>query len=258
VPRSSPVVSALRPDGTISAPYGPGAAMAAALLGFFVMTLDALIVNVALPAVGRGFGGGMTGLQWVVDGYTLMFAALLLSAGSVTDKVGARRAFGAGLAVFVVASAACGLAPNLGVLVGARLVQDAGASMIVPASLALIREAYPDSTRRARAIRRRAQRLPATRRCPRRRGLRRPGHPRRRLPRRPAHQPAAGRTRRSVGNRGRPAAAARRAALTPCPCPAVRHREVLFAAVGQGPVSVMGAGPSMHTCPVRARPCHTP
>ncbi|KPI22726.1 drug resistance transporter, EmrB/QacA subfamily [Actinobacteria bacterium OV320] len=127
-------------------------ALAAALLGFFVMTLDALIVNVALPEIGRGFGGGMTGLQWVVDGYTLMFAALLLSAGSVTDRIGARQAFGAGLVVFTAASAACGFAPNLGVLVGARLVQGAGAAVIVPASLALIREAFPDPARRARAI----------------------------------------------------------------------------------------------------------
>ncbi|WP_405731256.1 MFS transporter [Streptomyces sp. NBC_01537] len=127
-------------------------ALAAALLGFFVMTLDALIVNVALPEIGRGFGGGMTGLQWVVDGYTLMFAALLLSAGSVTDRIGARQAFGAGLVVFTVASAACGFAPNLGVLVVARLVQGAGAAVIVPASLALIREAFPDPARRARAI----------------------------------------------------------------------------------------------------------
>jgi DHA2 family methylenomycin A resistance protein-like MFS transporter len=127
-------------------------ALAAALLGFFVMTLDALIVNVALPEIGRGFGGGMTGLQWVVDGYTLMFAALLLSAGSVTDRIGARQAFGAGLVVFTVASAACGFAPNLGVLIVARLVQGAGAAVIVPASLALIREAFPDPAARARAI----------------------------------------------------------------------------------------------------------
>ncbi|OXY91273.1 MFS transporter [Streptomyces diastatochromogenes] len=129
-----------------------GVALAAALLGFFVMTLDALIVNVALPEIGRGFGAGIAGLQWVVDGYTLMFAALLLSAGSITDRVGARTAFGAGLAVFVAASAACGFAPNLGTLVAARLVQGAGAAVIVPASLALLREAYEDQAQRARAI----------------------------------------------------------------------------------------------------------
>ncbi|MEU1408285.1 MFS transporter [Streptomyces sp. NPDC005728] len=139
-------------SGSPARPHGAGWALVTALLGFFVMTLDALIVNVALPEIGRGFGGGITGLQWVVDGYTLMFAALLLSAGSITDRVGARRAFGAGLGVFVTASAACGFAPSLGVLIAARLVQGAGAAVIVPASLALLREAYPDADRRARAI----------------------------------------------------------------------------------------------------------
>jgi MFS family permease len=77
----------------------PGLALAAALLGFFVITHDAEVVNVALPAMRSELGGGMAGLQWVVDGYTLMFAALLLSAGSLSDRIGARRAFGAGLAL---------------------------------------------------------------------------------------------------------------------------------------------------------------
>src|SRR3954470_7883957 len=94
-------------------PPVPGAALAAALLGLFVLTLDALIVNVALPAIGRDIGGGLTGAQWVVDGYTLVFAALLLSAGSLVDRIGARQAFAAGFAVFVLASAACGLAPEM-------------------------------------------------------------------------------------------------------------------------------------------------
>ncbi len=124
----------------------------AALPGFFVVTLDALVVNVALPVIGRGFGGGITGLQWVVDGYTLMFAALLLSSGALADRVGARRAFAAGLVVFVAASAACGLAPALGVLVAARLVQGAGAAVVLPSSLALLREAFPDQARRAGAV----------------------------------------------------------------------------------------------------------
>lgn len=87
------------------------AALAAAVVGFFVITLDATIVNVALPTIRDELGGGMTGLQWVVDGYTLMFAALLLSAGALSDRIGARRAFGTGVAVFVAASAACGLRP---------------------------------------------------------------------------------------------------------------------------------------------------
>ncbi|GII23598.1 MFS transporter [Planosporangium mesophilum] len=122
------------------------------MLGFFVITLDAVVVNVALPSIRRDLGGGITGLQWVVDGYTLMFAALLLSSGALSDRVGARRAFAAGVTVFVVASAACGLAPNLGALVVARFVQGGGAAVMMPSSMALISQAYADPVRRARAV----------------------------------------------------------------------------------------------------------
>jgi MFS transporter, DHA2 family, methylenomycin A resistance protein len=130
----------------------PAWSLAAALLGFFVVTLDAVIVNVALPGIRRELSGGMSGLQWVADGYTLMFAALLLSAGSLSDRVGARRAFGAGMVAFVLASAACGLAPALPALVAARLVQGSAAAALMPASMALISQAYPDPAARARAL----------------------------------------------------------------------------------------------------------
>ncbi|MFI5963886.1 MFS transporter [Streptomyces asoensis] len=128
------------------------ATLAAAVLGFFVITLDATIVNVALPSIRAALGGGITGLEWVVDAYTLMFAALLLSAGAVSDRVGARKAFAGGLSLFVVASAVCGLAPSLGVLIGARLVQGVGAAVTMPTSMALVRQAFPDPARRARAV----------------------------------------------------------------------------------------------------------
>jgi EmrB/QacA subfamily drug resistance transporter len=117
-----------------------------------MVTLDAVIVNVALPDIRRDLAGGMSGLQWVADGYTLMFAALLLSAGSLSDRAGARRAFGAGLVTFVLASAACGLAPSLPVLVTARLAQGAAAAAMMPSSMALVSHAYPDPVRRARAV----------------------------------------------------------------------------------------------------------
>lgn len=130
----------------------PTLALAVALLGFFTITLDALVVNVALPPIARDLGGGMTGLLWVVDGYTLLFAALLLFAGTLADRIGARQAFGVGLALFVAASAACGLSPTLGLLIASRLAQGAGAAVMLPASLALIREAYADPVQRARAI----------------------------------------------------------------------------------------------------------
>jgi MFS transporter, DHA2 family, methylenomycin A resistance protein len=121
-------------------PSGPGLTLAAAVLGFFVITLDAVVVNVALPSIRGDLGGGVTGLQWVVDGYVLMFAALLLSAGALSDRVGARRAFAAGRSLFVAASAACGPAPSLGVLVAARFVQGAAAAVLMPSSMALIHQ----------------------------------------------------------------------------------------------------------------------
>src|SRR3954447_7645518 len=95
----------------------PRAALAASVLGFFVVTLDATVVTVALPSIRADMGGALTGLQCVVDGYTLMFAALLLTAGALTDRWGARTALGIGVSVFVVASLGCALAPTVAVLV---------------------------------------------------------------------------------------------------------------------------------------------
>ena len=132
--------------------HAPRPALVVAVLGFFIVTLDTLVVNVALPSIGSDLGGGITGLQWVVDGYTLMFAALVLSAGALSDRIGARQAFGVGLTTFVAASVACGLAPEMGILIAARLAQGAGAAVMLPASLALIREAYSNARQRARAI----------------------------------------------------------------------------------------------------------
>ncbi len=137
---------------TRQAPSRARATLIAALLGFFVITLDAVVVNVALPTIGRDLQAGVTGLQWVIDGYTLLFAALLLSAGAFTDRIGARRAFGLGLAVFIVASVACGLAPTLGLLVTARILQGSGAAVMMPSSMALIRQAYPETASRAHAV----------------------------------------------------------------------------------------------------------
>ena len=139
-------------DAAAARAHGSRWALWASLLGMFVITLDALIVNVALPTIARELGGGGTGQQWVLDGYTLMFAALLLSTGSLSDRIGARRAFTTGLVVFIAASALCGFAPSLPVLVAARFVQGTGAAVMLPATLALIREAFPDAAERTRAI----------------------------------------------------------------------------------------------------------
>ncbi|WP_084704003.1 MFS transporter [Phaeacidiphilus oryzae] len=127
-------------------------ALIASLLGFTVITIDVSAVNIALPAIRTSLSGGMAGLQWVVDAYTLMFAALMLSAGSLADRSGARRAYGWGVALFTVASLGCALAPGIGTLVAARVVQGGAAAIVMPASLALIRQAYEDARARARAI----------------------------------------------------------------------------------------------------------
>src|SRR3954447_6758029 len=142
------------PDATTTLPRSivtdpPGDArsawtLGAALLGFFVVTFDAVVVNVALPSIRDDLGGGISGLQWVVDGHTLMFARPVLTSGAGAGRVGARRAFGFGLALFVVASIGCGLAPSMGMLVLARFVQGSAAAIMMPASMALIAQAYPD------------------------------------------------------------------------------------------------------------------
>jgi len=124
----------------------------AALLGFFMICLDATAVNVALPAIGHSLHGATDGLQWVVDGYTVPFAALLISAGSVSDRAGARRVFGWGLALFTAASAGCGFAPALWVLIGSRVVQGGAAALTLPASLSLVRQAFDEPAARARAV----------------------------------------------------------------------------------------------------------
>ncbi|WP_104086743.1 MFS transporter [Arthrobacter sp. GMC3] len=123
-----------------------------ASMGFFLITLDILIVNLALAKIGQELGGGTIGRQWVIDGYTLPFAALLLFAGNLSDRIGAKRALGSGIVLFLFASIGCAVAPSLGVLIAARVVQGAGAAVMLPASMALIREAFPDPRRRTHAL----------------------------------------------------------------------------------------------------------
>ncbi len=114
--------------------------------------LDSTVVNVALPDMARSFGAGVAGMQWVVDGYALLFASLLLTAGALGDRLGNRGTFVAGLALFTLASGLCGIAPNLATLVACRALQGVGAAVQVPASLALLRHHYHDPAERAQAI----------------------------------------------------------------------------------------------------------
>jgi len=120
--------------------------------GYFLVLLDVTIVNVALPRIGSDLGTDIGGLQWVVDGYALALAALMLTSGTAGDLYGHRRVVLAGLVVFGAGSLACGLAPGVPVLVAARVVQGVGAALLLPGTLAIISRAFPDDAARARAI----------------------------------------------------------------------------------------------------------
>jgi DHA2 family methylenomycin A resistance protein-like MFS transporter len=120
--------------------------------GYFLVLLDVTIVNVALPHIGTGLRAGVSGLQWVVDGYALALAALMLAGGTVGDIRGHKRIVLSGLALFGLASLGCGLAPSIGALVGLRVLQGVGAALMLPGTLAVINNAYPDKRQRARVI----------------------------------------------------------------------------------------------------------
>ncbi|MEP6740606.1 MAG: MFS transporter [Caldimonas sp.] len=126
--------------------------LAATGIGFAVVQLDVTIVNTALKAIGASLGGGVAELQWVVSTYTVCFAALILTAGALGDRVGAKKVFMAGFEIFTVASLAAALAPNAWTLIAARGVQGLGAALLVPNSLALLQHAYPSERERARAV----------------------------------------------------------------------------------------------------------
>jgi MFS transporter, DHA2 family, methylenomycin A resistance protein len=127
--------------------------IAASSFAFAVIQLDVTIVNVALSRISADFGATVAGLQWVVDAYTLGFAALLLSAGVVADRFGSKRVFVAGFVGFAAASLSCGLAPSPGFLNATRAIQGIGAALLVPSSLAIINDACAHDDRlRARAI----------------------------------------------------------------------------------------------------------
>lgn len=126
--------------------------LTATSLSYVIVILDTSIVNVALEPVAASLGSGISGLQWVVNAYTLAFASLLLSGGALGDRLGARTVYLAGLLIFACASALCGAAPDLQVLVVARILQGVGAALLVPCSLTLINGAFSVASERASAI----------------------------------------------------------------------------------------------------------
>jgi EmrB/QacA subfamily drug resistance transporter len=118
----------------------------------FMLLLDITVVNTALPAIQRDLGGSFTDLQWVIDAYTLSLAALVLTAGSLADRLGRRRVFAVGLGIFSVASLLCGLAPDPTFLNLARAVQGIGGAIMFAVSLALVAQEFPAGRERGMAM----------------------------------------------------------------------------------------------------------
>jgi EmrB/QacA subfamily drug resistance transporter len=125
--------------------------LAATVLGSGIAGIDATVVNVALPTIGRDLGADFTSLQWMVTGYTLTLASFILLGGSLGDRFGRRRIFLVGVVWFAIASLLCGLAPNAGLLIAARALQGVGGALLTPGSLSIIQASFSGEAR-ARAI----------------------------------------------------------------------------------------------------------
>ena len=130
----------------------PRLTLAAMSLGYGVVQLDVTIVNTAMPAIGSSLHADIPELQWIVSAYTIAFAAFILTAGALGDRLGAKKLFVAGFAIFTLASLACAAAPTAPSLIGFRAVQGIGAAILVPNSLALLNHAFRDEKERGRAV----------------------------------------------------------------------------------------------------------
>jgi MFS transporter, DHA2 family, methylenomycin A resistance protein len=155
-PRSRPSTSSRagpRSEPSAAAIAGGRASLgfAAICLGYFAIILDGSVLNVAVPAIRRDLDASLGAAQWVLNAYTLTLAGLLLTAGALGDRLGLRRMFLWGMAVFTAASAACAGAPSIGVLTAERVVQGLGAAALLPATLALIPHLFADAAGQARA-----------------------------------------------------------------------------------------------------------
>jgi EmrB/QacA subfamily drug resistance transporter len=121
-------------------------------MSLFIVGLDVTVVNVALPSIGRELHGDISGLQWTVDAYTVVMASLLMFSGSTADRLGRKRIFVVGLIVFSAASLLCSVAPSVGLLVAARVLQAVGASMLNPVAMSIITNTFQDPRERAQAV----------------------------------------------------------------------------------------------------------
>ena len=126
--------------------------LGAMCFALFMAMLDNTVVNVALPSIQRHLGSGVSGLQWIIDAYTLVFASLMLSGGTLGDIFGRKRFFLIGLSVFTAGSLLCGVAPSLAILIAGRAVQGLGAAALMPGTLSILTNTFHDPRERAQAI----------------------------------------------------------------------------------------------------------
>ena len=145
---SQPVPAASGTQPGLVFASGPGRwVLLATVLGSAIASIDATVVGIALPAIGRDFHATLGALQWVVTGYTLTLAGLLLMAGALGDKYGRKKVFVIGVAWFAIASLLCGVAPSVGFLIGARALQGVGAALLTPGSLAILEAVFRPADR---------------------------------------------------------------------------------------------------------------
>src|SRR3954452_2449815 len=121
-------------------------------MSLLIVGLDATIVNIALPAIQGSLHASVSGLQWTVDAYTLVLASLLMLGGSTADRLGRRRVFRTGLALFSLGSLLCALSPSLSLLVAFRVLQAIGGAMLTPVAMSIVRTVFEDPRERAQAI----------------------------------------------------------------------------------------------------------
>ncbi|WP_433325898.1 MFS transporter [Spirillospora sp. CA-294931] len=126
--------------------------LAICCMSLLIVSLDNTILNVALPSMQRELDASVSGLQWTIDAYLIVLASLLIFSGSTADRIGRRRVFQTGLVLFTLGSVLCSLAPGLGWLVGARVVQAVGGSMLNPVAMSIITNTFTEPRERARAI----------------------------------------------------------------------------------------------------------
>jgi MFS transporter, DHA2 family, methylenomycin A resistance protein len=136
----------------MAAPLRPSRILTVMCAGMFLVLLDVTIVNVALPRMAADLDLGVAAVQWVVDGYAVSIASLLLAGGTLGDRFGHRRMVVVGLAVFGGASIGCAAAPVAAVLITARVAQGVGAALLLPSTMAVIADVYPDAGQQARAL----------------------------------------------------------------------------------------------------------